>query len=72
MELYEVLNKRRSIRAYKPTPVEDDKLRRILDAARLAPSAANRQPISFIVVKDNNIKQKLKDAYLRNGFLQRP
>ncbi len=52
MEFYEVINKRRSIRAYKKDPVEDDKLSRILNAARLAPTAANKQPFSLIVVKD--------------------
>ncbi|MCC6005400.1 MAG: nitroreductase family protein, partial [Thermofilum sp.] len=41
MEFYEVVRRRRSIRAYKPDPVEEDKLFRILEAARLAPSAAN-------------------------------
>jgi len=72
MEFYEVINKRRSIRAYKKDPVEDSKLSRILNAARLAPTAANRQPFSLIVVKDGETKQKLKDAYSQEWFFTAP
>ncbi|KKN21693.1 hypothetical protein LCGC14_0922730 [marine sediment metagenome] len=63
MDFYEVIQRRRSVRKYKTDPVGDDKLHRILNAARLAPSAANKQPIFFIVVRDDKIKQRLKDAY---------
>jgi nitroreductase len=72
MEFYEVINKRRSIRAYKKDPVEDDKLSRILNAARLAPTAANKQPFSLIVVKDEGTKQKLKNAYSQEWFYTAP
>ncbi len=72
MEFYEVINKRRSIRAYKKGPVEDDKLSRILNAARLAPSAANKQPFSLIVVKDEETRQKLKEAYSQEWFYTAP
>lgn len=72
MDFYEVIKNRRSIRAYKTDPVEDDKLIRILNAARVAPSAANRQPLSFIVVKDDKTKQKLKDAYSQKWFFTAP
>lgn len=72
MDFYEVIQNRRSVRAYKPLPVEDDKLERILNAARLAPSAANRQPMSIIVIKDDNVKQRLKDAYSQTWFYTAP
>ena len=72
MEFYEVISKRRSIRAYKKDTVEDSKLSRILNAARLAPTAANRQPYSLIVVKDEETKQKLKDAYSQEWFFTAP
>jgi len=55
----EVIKKRRSIRRYKSKPVAEDILTNILEAARLAPSAGNRQPWHFIVVKDNERKQQL-------------
>ncbi len=72
MEFYEVVNKRRSIRSYKNDPVEDDKLGRILNAARLAPTAANKQPLSLIVVKNETIKHKLKEAYSPDWFFTAP
>ena len=72
MEFYEVISKRRSIRAYKKDTVEDSKLSRILNATRLAPTAANRQPYSLIVVKDEETKQKLKDAYSQEWFFTAP
>ena len=72
MDFYEVIQGRRSVRKYKTDPVDDDKLQRILNAARLAPSAANRQPISFIVVRDDKTKRKLKDAYSQEWFYTAP
>lgn len=72
MDFYEVIRTRRSIRAYKRNSVEEDKLQRILNAANLAPSAANRQPIHFIIVKDDKTKQRLKDAYKQQWFFTAP
>lgn len=72
MDIYEILKKRRSIRAYKSEPVEEEKLRRILEAAQSAPSAANRQPVHFIVIKDEKIKRQLKKAYDEEWFYTAP
>ena len=72
MEFYEVLKKRRSIRKYKKAPVEQDKIDRILEAARIAPSAANFQPWHFIVIKDESVKLALKEAYGREWFYSAP
>ncbi len=72
MDLYEVIRTRRSIRAYKQNSVEEDKLQRILDAVKSAPSAANRQPVHFIVVKNDEVKQRLKDAYSQRWFFTAP
>lgn len=62
MEFYEVIKKRKSVRKYRPDPIPDDVLNRILDAGRIAPSAKNLQPWHFIVVKDPNIKKELAAA----------
>jgi nitroreductase len=59
MEFMDVVTKRRSIRRYKPEPVADDVLNKILEAARIAPSAGHRQPWHFIVVKDTLTKKQL-------------
>lgn len=53
---------RRSVRIFKPDPVEREKLERILEAGRLAPSAKNRQEWRFIVIQKKEIREKVKDA----------
>jgi len=50
MEYAELIAIRYSVRAYRPDPVEEEKLQCIPEAARLAPTAANRQPIQLIVL----------------------
>ncbi|MEM3104889.1 MAG: nitroreductase family protein, partial [Candidatus Bathyarchaeia archaeon] len=60
MEVFEAIRTRRSIRVYEDKPVEEEKLRKVLEAARLAPSAGNRQPWRFIVVTDPKVKEELR------------
>lgn len=62
MDFKELLQKRRSVRAYTNQPVPDDKINRILEAARLAPTASNRQSIKLIVVKDPTNRRMLMEA----------
>jgi nitroreductase len=62
MSVQTAISERRSIRAYQDKPVEDDKLKLVLEAARLAPSARNRQEWKFIVVKDSETRKKLAAA----------
>ncbi len=57
--LQRILRGRRSIRRYLPTPVEPEKLRACLEAARIGPSAHNAQPWRFIVVDDPPLKDRL-------------
>ncbi len=59
MEVFEAVRKRRSIRAYEPTPIPEEKLMKILEAGRLAPSASNIQPWHFIVVRNKEKRKKL-------------
>ncbi len=59
MSFLDLILSRRSIRKYEPKDVPDDVLKRILEAGRQAPSAANRQPIHFVVVRDTEKKKKL-------------
>lgn len=54
-----LVRSRRSIRRYKPDPVPDKLLNEVLEAARLAPSATNRQPWHFVVVKHPESKKSL-------------
>ena len=55
----EAIEKRRSIRKYKPTPIPDELLAQVLEAARLAPSGTNRQPWRFQIIKEGPLKKKL-------------
>jgi nitroreductase len=70
--VFDAVRTRRSIRCYQDKKVEQDKLTRILDAARLSPSAANCQPWRFIVVTDPEIKQRLRTAYDKAWFASAP
>jgi nitroreductase len=72
VEFSELIEKRYSVRAYKPDPVEDDKLHQVLEAARLAPTAANRQPFQFIVIHTAGREAELKRIYNRDWFVQPP
>ncbi|MFH1382073.1 MAG: nitroreductase family protein [Chloroflexota bacterium] len=62
MELQKAVKERKSIRDYEDRPVPEDKLLRILEAARMAPSAGNRQPWKFIVVRDAGRRRELAHA----------
>jgi nitroreductase len=72
MEYSELIAARYSVRAYNATPVEDSKLQAILDAARLAPTAANRQPIQLVVVHTAGREEELRKIYHRPWFVQAP
>ena len=61
-DFLKLVQKRQSDRAYSDTPVEKEKLMRCLEAARLAPSACNSQPWTFIVVDDPDTKNRVAEA----------
>ena len=69
MDIYEAIKKRRSVRSYKPDPVPEESLERVLEAARLAPSAKNKQDWKFIVVKDSEKRRKLSIAANNQEFV---
>ncbi len=62
MDLFNAIEGRKSIRRFKQVPVQDDDIRKILDAGRRAPSANNTQPWSFIVIKDRAKLVGMADA----------
>ncbi len=61
--LMELVQKRRSIHKFKPDPVPDDYVDKIIEAARWAPSGANSQPWEFIVVKKKELKDRIVELY---------
>ena len=62
MDIFEVLNNRRSIRKYEDKNVEREKLQKVLQAARLAPSAMNRQPYTIFVVTNKEVLTEINAA----------
>jgi nitroreductase len=65
MRLIDVVLKRKSIRKYRSDPVSEEKLKYVLEAARLAPSWANQQCWKYIIVTDEELKRKI-------GAIMRP
>ena len=69
MDVFSAISQRSSVRAYKATDVEEDKLKKILEAARLSPSASNRQDWKFIMVRNKETKKKLVKAAFGQSFI---
>jgi nitroreductase len=73
MKFLDLVKKRQSVRKYAPRPVPRDAIERCLEAARLAPSACNSQPWSFIILDDEMVKNEAAEkafsgAYKMNSF----
>ena len=62
MDVFEVIKKRRSARKFKDTPIPDDIIREMLEAARLAPSPGNAQGYVFGVIRDSALKTQLAES----------
>jgi nitroreductase len=69
MDVFDAISQRSSIRAYKTTDVEEDKLKKILEAAKFSPSASNRQDWKFVIVKNKETKKKLAKAAFGQSFI---
>lgn len=69
MDIYEAIKTRKSVRSYLPKEIPDDILTRILDTARLAPSANNHQEWRFVQVREKPTKQKLIKMAGNQGFI---
>ena len=72
MDVFEAIKTRRSIRNYKKRRIGKKKLKKVLEAARLAPSAKNYQPWIFILVSDSKVREKLRLAYDKDWFISAP
>lgn len=70
MDFSELIKTRRSIRRFKPTPIDRSTLIELLDAARSAPSAANRQPLEYVLVVEPAVVQKLFEQLAWAAFVQ--
>ena len=72
MGFKELIQARYSVRAYKPDPVEEEKLQQVLEAACLAPTAVNRQPFRLLVLRTGGREEELQRIYSRKWFTQAP
>ena len=69
MNVFEAIKARYSVRSYETRDIEQDKLDRIMEGARLAPSASNRQEWRFVIVKDADTRQQLMEAAGGQAFV---
>jgi nitroreductase len=72
VDLFQAIETRYSVRGYKPDPIDDETLARVLEAARRAPTAANRQPFRLIVIHTKGHEAELARIYGRPWFSQAP
>ncbi len=72
MDIFDVIANRYSVRAYTPDPVPEETLHQVLEAARLAPTAANRQPVRVLVIETEGREVALQRIYGRDWFTQPP
>jgi nitroreductase len=72
MNFLDLIEKRYSVRSYKPDDVDDTKLQQLLDAARSAPTASNRQPFKLIVIHTAGREMELRRIYDKDWFVQAP
>lgn len=70
LTVWEAIETRRSIRNFAPDDVPDEMIEQILEATRLAPSAGNRQPWSFSVVKDKEVRKELRRICWNQRFIE--
>ncbi len=72
MELEDVVTRRRSIRNFLDRPVSEEYVNELIEAARLAPSATNRQPWRFVILRETWEKEKISEAVTQSFVLQAP
>ena len=72
MDFQELIRTRYSCRTYRSDPVAEDQLAQVLEAARLAPTADNRQPFRLVVIRTAGREQELQRVYGKDWFVQAP
>lgn len=70
MDVFEAIKTRRSVRHYKPHPIPEEILKKVLEAARLAPSFRNAQKRKFVIVKDPETRKQLAEAANNQDFIR--
>ena len=71
MNLREIFEKRKSIRKFTGEPIKEDEIKLIMEAAQIAPSASNKQPYKFIVIKNDEFKKVLRKKAAAQRFIEK-
>lgn len=66
MDVFDAIRRRRAVRSYSATPVDEESIRALLDAATRAPSARNLQPWSFVIIQDRRRLREISDDAKRS------
>jgi len=69
MDLLPEIENRQSIRSFTNKSVSKDQIKRIVEAGRRAPSAKNRQPWRFVIITDQSLKEKIKEAAFNQEYV---
>jgi len=72
MDFKTLVKKRYSFRGYLQKEVEEDKISRIIECSRFAPSASNKQPWKIYIIKDKSVKKQMAESYQRDWFEEAP
>lgn len=70
MNVSEAILTRRSVRSYKDKKIPEEKLQKIIESARMAPSARNKQDWKFVIVQDEEVKDKIHEAANGQKFVK--
>ncbi|MHA2496374.1 MAG: nitroreductase family protein, partial [Candidatus Hodarchaeales archaeon] len=70
MDVLSLIRKRRSIRHFKGDEIPKEDVEKLLEAARWAPSAGNRQPVEIIIIESPSQKEQLAEAALQQRFIE--
>ncbi len=69
-DFWNVIMKRRSVRKFKPDSIPDSALLKIINAARMAPTSGNQQPWKFLIVRDRNKIDEMKEKCIESSLLR--
>lgn len=69
-DVLDIIRRRRSVRRYTPDPVSDEQIKRILLAAMNAPSAMNRRPWHFLVIRDEEVRRRLAGTLRLHPYVE--
>ncbi len=68
ISLFEAIDTQRAIRRFKPDPISNELIVKLVEAATRAPSGANTQPWRFLIIRENHLKNKIADYYKKSWY----